>query len=63
MSKSFCHNSVNLNARTSRFCMEVDLDDIYQIMLMMMMIMMMMMMMMIIMMIKKIRVVTQSILK
>ena len=27
MSKSFCHNSVNLNARTSRFCMEVDLDD------------------------------------
>ena len=60
MSKSFCHNSVNLNARTSRFCMEVDLDDIYQIMFMMMMIMMMMM---IIMMIKKIRVVTQSILK
>ena len=62
MSKSFCHNSVNLNARTSRFCMEVDLDDIYQIMLLMM-IMMMMMMIMMIMMIKKIRVVTQSILK
>ena len=41
--------------------MKVDPDDIYQIMLMMMMIMMMMMM--IIMMIKKIRVVTQSILK
>ena len=23
----FCHNSVNFHARTSRFCMEVDLDN------------------------------------
>ena len=37
-------NSVNFYARTSRFCMEVDLDNMQQIMMMVMMIMMMMMM-------------------
>ena len=25
----YCCNSVNFQARTSRFCMEVDLDNIY----------------------------------
>ena len=58
---SFCHNSVNFHARTSRFCMKVDLDNIKQIMMMIMMIMMMIMIM--IMMIKIIIDVTQSILK
>ena len=49
-------NSVNFQARISKFCMEIDLDNSYEIMMMMMMIMMLMMMMMII-------VVTQSIFK
>ena len=51
-------NSVNFQARTSRFCMEVDLDNIYQIMLMIMTMMIMM-----IMLIKMIIAVIQSILK
>ena len=37
-------NSVNFHARTSRFCIEIDLDNSYQIMIMMIMMMMMMMM-------------------
>ena len=41
-------NSVNFQARTSRFCMEVDIDNIEQIVMMMMTIMMMMMMIMMI---------------
>ena len=41
----FWHNSVNFHARTSRFCMEVDLDNTYEIMMMNMTIMMMMIMM------------------
>ena len=54
-------NSVNFQARTSRFCMEIDLDNSYQIMMMMMMIMMMMIMM--LMMMMMIIAVTQSIFK
>ena len=38
-------NSVNFQARTSRFCMEVDLDNIYNMMMVMMMMMKIMMMM------------------
>ena len=49
-------NSVNFQARTSRFCMEIDLDNSYQIMMMIMIMMLMMMMIMII-------AVTQSIFK
>ena len=49
-------NSVNLQARTSRFCMEVDLHDTYNMILMKIMIMMMMIM---IMMIKMIIALTQ----
>ena len=45
---SFCHNSVNFHAKTSRFCMEVDLDNIYKIMMMVMTIIMMMMLIMMI---------------
>ena len=51
-------NSVNFQARTSRFGMEVDLDNTYN-----MMIMILMMMMMFLMMIKMIIAVTQSIFK
>ena len=43
-------NSVHFEARTSRFCMEVDLNNTYNIMMTMMTIMMMMMMIMMIMM-------------
>ena len=52
-------NSVNFQARTSRFCMEIDLDNIYLIMMMMMMTIMMMMMIMMLMMMMIIAV-TQS---
>ena len=56
-------NSVNFQARTSRFGMEVDQDNIYQIMLMMMTIMMMMRMIMMLMMMMMTIAVTQSIFK
>ena len=57
----YSYNSVNFQAKTSRFCMEIDLDNSYQIMMMMMIIIMMMMMIMMLMMM--IIAVTQSIFK
>ena len=57
----YSFNSVNFQARSSRFCMETDLYNIYQIMKMMMPIMIMIMM--IMMMMKMIMAVTQSIFK
>ena len=59
-----CHNSVNFDARTSRFCMEVDLYNTYNMILMKMMMMIMTMMMIIMMkMMKMIIAPTQSIFK
>ena len=48
----YCCNSVTFQARTSRFCMEIDLDNTYNMMVMKMMIMMLMTMMMMMMMIR-----------
>ena len=42
-SDDYSSNSVNFQARTSIFCMEVDLDNTYNMMMIMLMTMMMMM--------------------
>ena len=59
---NYSSNSVNFQARTSRFGMKVCLDNTYNMMIMKMTIMILMMMMMV-MMIKMIIAITQSILK
>ena len=59
----YSSNSVNFQARTSRFCMEVSLDNTYNMVIMKMRIMVLMMITMMIIMMKIILAVTQSILK